>query len=896
MSSIHTSKKLNLHDTIWSLKLSENPITTIYNKCSWYNYSNSPVGADCISFSATTDGSFCRIQSPNIIAGVNTVVGKRVVMRFLCKNSSNSQVAVALKYDSPSTGGLRNTGINNLSGTYDWTETSVMLNVPEDAKIYEITIINNGVVGSVPTGNCYVTGLRFTTLGPYETRPAIDPTFNSTISGCRGFNVEHTTAKDSESEFYELRSIYNCNIIRFPLTKYSGDGFTDAPTNMNTYDLWFDSMMIALDKFLDKCKRNDIKIIVDYHFPPGGWGLLPGVNHALEYNNVYYDKFLEKWRYITNKLKDNPVVFAFDVLNEPAYVYTPPPQGPNQKNWYTVTIDAVREIRKIDPNRTIIYEPDGFSEPFSFKSLAPIPFDNVIYSVHMYGPSGFLNINNVSSIPYPGTINGDVFDKEYLRNILQPARDFQLAYKIPSIFVGEFAPYRWNPGAALWIRDLLEIFNEWGWIYTYFVYKHWQDVDLELENEKGTTVKSLSGTDRQRYYIAALSANNSLYTTAEQAPIAPILRVTSLSNKNSIVEWDFPDRVANEFVVEWKDNLSSTYSNIHTSSYTKTATTSAHIPGNFYDYKISLVNKYGSATSNVQTIQKDASYIKNLISNNVVRGFSLKRLTSAYYGPLIRVRRSSDDVELDVYSISALNLSAGFIDSSALMTFIGVNSGYVVTWYDQFNGNHITNPNKTRQPLIVSGGTLIQSNNYPSVYFNNSILSGVSTNFKSMSATTLIGTVKNISTLKLSYLAGDNNTSTNAPRYCWINGNVKPNEIKLYIANDAGVDYSVFWQSVEVSSFTSGVTRQLVIQDNRTNIKVASNKVQTLTTDNTFSSQLSATTLTTNVFCVGGFYNSGTPSAFINCNISELIFLGSVLSAEDYSKLMYSGILTYDLL
>lgn len=145
-------------------------------------------------------------------------------------------------------------------------------------------------------------------------------------------------------------------------------------------------------------------------------------------------------------------------------------------------------------------------------------------------------------------------------------------------------------------------------------------------------------------------------------------------------------------------------------------------------------------------------------------------------------------------------------------------------------------------------------------------------------------------------IAGDNNTSTNVPRYCWINGNVKPNEIKLYIANDAGVDYSVFWQSVEVSSFTSGVTRQLVVQDNRTNIKVASNKVQTLTTDNTFSSQLSATTLTTNVFCVGGFYNSGTPSAFINCNVSELIFLGSVLSAEDYSKLMYSGILTYDLL
>lgn len=893
MSSIHTSKSVKIHETIWSLKLSENPITVSNNQVAWNSYLNSPVSADCISFSATNTGSFCRIQSPNLIAGLNTISGKRVVLRYLCKNNSNSQPSVAIKYTSVIDGGST-IGINGVSGVYDWTEISVAIILPSDAKVYEVTVINNAVIGYTPVGNCYITGIRFTTFGQYEIQPPIDATYNSTISGCRGFNVEHY-AQDEESQFYELRTKYNCNIIRFPLNRYNSDGFNDAATNMETYDLWFESMIVALDKFLDKCKRHDMKIVVDYHFPPGGWNLINGVQQALEYSNIFYDKFIEKWKFLANKLKNNPVIYAFDILNEPTYLYQPPPQGPAQKNWYTVTIDAVREIRKIDPDRTIIFEMDGYGDPKNFDSISPIPYNNVIYSCHMYQPAEFWNVNNVSSVTYPGSIvDGVVLDKQFLRNVLQRTRDFQLAYKIPTIFVGEFAPYRWNPGAALWIRDLIEIFEEYGWIYTYFVYKVWQDVDLDLENEKGTAVISLSGTDRQRVIISALSANNSLYTSAEQSPIAPIPNIVDISNKNSYINWTLPDCVANEFIVQWKNSLSANYSNIHTSAFISSAITSAHIPGSSYNYNVSLVNKYGSATTS-STIQKNVSYVKNLIQNNIVRGFSVKRLTSAYVGPLLRVRRSLDDVEQDIYSISGNTISAGFLDTTTLQSFIGSNTGYVVTWYDQFNNNHITNSNKIRQPIIVSSGNLIKNNTYPSINFNNNILSGTTTNFKNMSATTFIGNIKNISTNAGSYLVGDCNTTINAPRYYWVNGSTKPNEIKLIVINDSSTVYSGSTGSLEVSSFTSGVPREVIIQDNRTNIKIASNKVQTLINDNTYTLQLSSTTLTTDVFCVGGFFNSGTPSAYVNCNISELIFLNSTLSDDDFVKIINSGIYTYDL-
>jgi len=58
--------------------------------------------------------------------------------------------------------------------------------------------------------------------------------------------------------------------------------------------------------------------------------------------------------------------------------------------------------------------------------------------------------------------------------------------------------------------------------------------------------------------------------------------------------------------------------------------------------------------------------------------YSLRNLSSAYTGPLIRVRRSNDNVERDIYGTFR-----GDLDLAALTSFVGANSGFVTTWYDQ---------------------------------------------------------------------------------------------------------------------------------------------------------------------------------------------------------------------
>lgn len=94
--------------------------------------------------------------------------------------------------------------------------------------------------------------------------------------------------------------------------------------------------------------------------------------------------------------------------------------------------------------------------------------------------------------------------------------------------------------------------------------------------------------------------------------------------------------------------------------------------------------------------------------------YSLRKLSSGYSGNVIRVRRSSDNSEQDIGTIG------GIVDTSSILSFVGAgNSGYVTTWYDQSgNGINATQTISSRQPTIVSSGTLSTDGGIPSIYFS----------------------------------------------------------------------------------------------------------------------------------------------------------------------------------
>jgi hypothetical protein len=82
--------------------------------------------------------------------------------------------------------------------------------------------------------------------------------------------------------------------------------------------------------------------------------------------------------------------------------------------------------------------------------------------------------------------------------------------------------------------------------------------------------------------------------------------------------------------------------------------------------------------------------------------------------PLIRVRRSPDNQELDIGY-----LSSGDLDTVTLKSFVGANNGWVSVWYDQSgNSRDASQTNATLQPQIVASGNIFRRNNVPTVYFN----------------------------------------------------------------------------------------------------------------------------------------------------------------------------------
>ena len=90
--------------------------------------------------------------------------------------------------------------------------------------------------------------------------------------------------------------------------------------------------------------------------------------------------------------------------------------------------------------------------------------------------------------------------------------------------------------------------------------------------------------------------------------------------------------------------------------------------------------------------------------------YSLRKLRTAYTGNCIRVRRSSDNTELNIGFVSNV------LDTAALLTFVGAGSGFVTTWYDQSGAaRNATQTTAVEQPRIVNAGVLDTLNSKPSI-------------------------------------------------------------------------------------------------------------------------------------------------------------------------------------
>ena len=102
------------------------------------------------------------------------------------------------------------------------------------------------------------------------------------------------------------------------------------------------------------------------------------------------------------------------------------------------------------------------------------------------------------------------------------------------------------------------------------------------------------------------------------------------------------------------------------------------------------------------------TYPMDLVSG-ATAGFALRKLRSAYTGNCIKIRRSTDDATLDV------GFAGYYLDFQAIQAFIGNNSAFIDTWYDQSgNGRNLTQATFGSQPQLINAGVYyLTIGNYP---------------------------------------------------------------------------------------------------------------------------------------------------------------------------------------
>lgn len=88
--------------------------------------------------------------------------------------------------------------------------------------------------------------------------------------------------------------------------------------------------------------------------------------------------------------------------------------------------------------------------------------------------------------------------------------------------------------------------------------------------------------------------------------------------------------------------------------------------------------------------------------SDLVAAFSLRRVRMRYAGPLVRIRRSSDNVEQD------FGTGQTRVSWAEVLVFIGAGSGFVTVWYDQSgNGRNFLQATAASQPQLIDMALLL---------------------------------------------------------------------------------------------------------------------------------------------------------------------------------------------
>lgn len=243
-------------------------------------------------------------------------------------------------------------------------------------------------------------------------------------------------SSDKAAEFeYQWRLNY---VDEQAIADLKGLGFNSVRVPFNYNLFWWNNQLRDngfeyFDRLIEWCRKYDMYVLLDMHGAPGYQN--PG-DHAdnvnsnasqprdsvtfWDGNNVQIAATI--WRHIANRYKDEPVVWGYDLINEPV------PQDGREYELLPSFITMRNAIREVDNNHIIVAEGSWWGSDLSkidwsngdTQARTGINYkwdDKLVYQIHHYGPvadtQGRENITNNLNIPliigeYGETDNGNL--------------------------------------------------------------------------------------------------------------------------------------------------------------------------------------------------------------------------------------------------------------------------------------------------------------------------------------------------------------------------------------------------------------------------------------------------------------------------------------------------------
>lgn len=294
----------------------------------------------------------------------------------------------------------------------------------------------------------------------------------------RGVSIGFPGGGVADLERYKKRLPMNVVRLNIDARRYAEMNHVGGKQALQKAMDWSDSM-------LDASARLGMGVVVQInHFP-----LDPSAPHKMGDPSFWKtDESLVEIVSVSGQLAERfhrrgAELAAYQVVSEPVMIVDGRAVAPPQ--WPKLLGRIVSEIRKFDSQRWIVVSPAPGGVPRGYADFHPPHDRRLIWGSHVYVPYAFTHQGikgGKLGVKYPGRIGLKRWDKDALREALEPLSIFQKQHYAP-VYIGEFSAVRWAEGAEQYIVDLSSIFDEYGWGWSYFSATGWHGWNPDYNSE-----------------------------------------------------------------------------------------------------------------------------------------------------------------------------------------------------------------------------------------------------------------------------------------------------------------------------------------------------------------------------------------------------------------------------